>query len=95
MFFVTIRNGRIVGKGCGPGLSEGQVEVSEDVYRRITSLPMTFTVDKSGNITDVSPLSCAVESESIDYTNSQRLQHLEQALAELSSIVASINVGKS
>jgi hypothetical protein len=79
MFWVEIADDKIVAKGCGPGKTEEQIEVSETIYNQLTRLPADFEVDGEGNIVSVTP---APEPEPIPHppTPEERLAAVEEAL---------------
>ena len=82
MYWVEIKDNKIVGKGCGPGKTEEQVEVSEAIYNQLTRLPADYEADGEGNIISVTP---APEPEPVPQspTPEERLAALEVAMLEM------------
>lgn len=82
MYWVEIKDNKIVGKGCGPGKTEEQVEVSEAIYNQLTRLPADYETDGEGNIISVTPAP-EPEPETQLPTMEERLEALEVAMIEL------------
>lgn len=55
IYFIEITDGLITCKGEGDFRTDTQIEVTEDIYKALTSLPATYTEEKS-NIVCVRPL---------------------------------------
>lgn len=82
MYWVEIQEYKITGKGESPALSEGQIEIPEELYNQLLHLPATFSVDNGGNIVSVIPAPTP-EPEPQPPTQEERLEALELAMLEL------------
>lgn len=90
VYFVEIRNNKIVGKGDAPAKTDEQIEVSKEIYDRLIRLPADFETDAKGNIISVTPVpEPEPEPTPPELTEGQRkIQSLEQSIAELSTMIA-------
>lgn len=81
-YWVEIKDGKITGKGKSPGITEGQIEIVEEIYNQLTNLPADYAVDGEGNIISVTP---APEPEPMPQppTTEERLAALEAAMLEM------------
>lgn len=82
MYWVEIQEGNITGKGDSPALSEGQIEIPEELYNQLSHLPATFSADSEGNIVSVIPAPVP-EPVPEPPTQEERIEALERALLEL------------
>ena len=53
MYYIEISDGKISGKGMGPVIGHGQLEVTEELYNELIRLPANFEEDEEGNIVSV------------------------------------------
>lgn len=81
MFFVEVNNGKITAKGCGPGKTNEQIEVTGEIYNELTNLPASFKTDSKGEIVSVTPEPKQTPPDIP--TQEERLEALEQAMLEL------------
>lgn len=85
VYFVEIHDSKITSKGYGPAKTDEQIEVTKEIYDRLTRLPADFTMDAEGNIISVTPapeLEPQLQPPSIE----ERLAAIELALLELAGI---------
>lgn len=77
LYFVEIQNSKITGKGYGPAICEGQVEVTEEIYNALVRMPADFETDEQGNIVSVT---CPPEPDPVIIT--EPIDEEKAALAE-------------
>jgi hypothetical protein len=55
IYFIEIKNNKIVSKGFGPAKTDEQIEVTKEIYDQLIRLPADFETDAEGNIISVTP----------------------------------------
>lgn len=85
VYFVEITDGKITCKGYGPDKTGEQIEITKEIYDKLTSLPADYEMDEDGNIISVVP---APEPEPKQKMPSleERVSAIEMALLELAGI---------
>lgn len=84
IYYVEIKNNKIVAKGYGPTKLDEQLEVTKEIYNQLTRLPADFTTDAEGNIISVTPApEPELEPQPQPPTIEDRIADIELALAAL------------
>jgi hypothetical protein len=82
IYYVEIKNNKIVAKGYGPTKLDEQLEVTKEIYNQLTRLPADFETDTEGNIISVIPAP-EPEPQPQPPTIEDRLADIELALTAI------------
>lgn len=83
MYWVEISGDKITGKGNSEFKTKGQVEIAEEIYNLLTTVPATYTI-KDNKIISVSPIK-VINSDVIKKTETieEKIVKLENRISEL------------
>ena len=81
-YFIQIENNKIISKGVSGSITNNQIEVTKEIYDKLTHLPADFETDSEGNIISVTPAP-EPEPEPQPPSIEERLKAVEDALLSL------------
>ena len=85
MYWVEIKNDKITGKGQGKYKTDEQIEISEEIYNQLTTLPADCVI-KENKILSVSP----IETLSNDIVVIEKTETIEERVNKLEQRIATL-----